>query len=153
MITSVAILVVSVGLFLYWFRYTCLLILSAKTTKDYAGDVALANRLNFVEVQSQLIAYQKRMRGAEDLERLRVCLQRDYDVVTYLVRHAADFRVGGYSLEDTMLRIDYQIMKAWYSVACSFSNSKATFALEEMCQIVSYFANSMGERAACGTEI
>ena len=29
----------SVALFGYWFRYTCLLILSARTTRDYAGAV------------------------------------------------------------------------------------------------------------------
>jgi hypothetical protein len=149
MITSIAILVVSVGLFLYWFRYTCLLILSAKTTRDYAGDVAFANRLNFLEVQSQLAAQTRILTGGAELDGLQARLQRDYEVVSYLARHAAEFQVGGHSLEDTMLRIDYKVMNTWFSVARSFSNSKATQALEEMCQIVGYFANSMGERAAC----
>jgi hypothetical protein len=38
-------------------------------------------------------------------------------------------------------------MKAWYRV----SQSRA--ALQEMCRIVAYFANSMGEREACPSEI
>ena len=42
--TTILIIVGSMLLFGYWFRYTCLLILSAKTTRDYAGEVAAANR-------------------------------------------------------------------------------------------------------------
>ena len=40
LVTTVIITVSSVLLFGYWFRYTCLLILSAKTTRDFAGEVA-----------------------------------------------------------------------------------------------------------------
>jgi hypothetical protein len=49
-ITTVVITAGSVLLFAYWFRYTCLLILSAKTAHDYAGDLALAKGLRIVEV-------------------------------------------------------------------------------------------------------
>jgi len=150
MITSIVILVVSVGLFLYWFRYTCLLILSAKTTKDYAGDVAAANQLNFVAVQSELAAAAENVGASLELEQLTAALHRDYQVINYLVRHASDFRVAGYSLEDGMLRIDYQVMRCWYRVAGSISASTARNAVEEMAQIVGYFANSMGERASEG---
>ena len=41
--TTILIIVGSMLLFGYWFRYTCLLILSAKTTRDYAGEVAAAS--------------------------------------------------------------------------------------------------------------
>ena len=53
-VTTVFITVSSVLLFGYWFRYTCLLILSAKTTRDFAGEVVMANQLGFLEVQAQL---------------------------------------------------------------------------------------------------
>ena len=56
LVTTVIITVSSVLLFGYWFRYTCLLILSAKTTRDFAGQVAAANQLGFLEVQAQLRA-------------------------------------------------------------------------------------------------
>ena len=54
LITTGVLTVGSVLLLAYWFRYMCLLILSAKTTQDYAGQVATANQLSFLEVQSQL---------------------------------------------------------------------------------------------------
>lgn len=47
MIGSILVLTVSLILFLYWFRYTCLLILSAKPAKDYSGQVAQVNQLSF----------------------------------------------------------------------------------------------------------
>jgi len=34
MIASILIIIFSAVLFIYWFRYTCLLILSTKTAKD-----------------------------------------------------------------------------------------------------------------------
>ena len=43
LIVTVVITLSSVLMFGYWFRYTCLLILSATTTRDYAVDVATAN--------------------------------------------------------------------------------------------------------------
>ncbi len=54
LIVTLVITVSSVLLFGYWFRYTCLLILSAKTTRDYAADIAAANQLSFLQVQAQL---------------------------------------------------------------------------------------------------
>ena len=54
LISTIVIMAGSVLLFGYWFRYTCLLILSARTTRDYAGAVATANQLSFLEVQSVL---------------------------------------------------------------------------------------------------
>ena len=36
MIISTLIIAVSAVLFLYWFRYTCVLILSTRTTRDYS---------------------------------------------------------------------------------------------------------------------
>src|SRR5690242_21902222 len=72
-------------LFVYWFRYTCLLILSAKTTRDYAGEVATANQLSFLEVQAEL----REGAASADLDRLHASLERDYAVVSYLLKHAA----------------------------------------------------------------
>ena len=143
MIVSIAILVMSTGLFLYWFRYTCLLILSAKTSRDYSRDVAAANRLQFVEIQSQI----KRVVDPAEMDRLQVCLRRDYEVISALLRHTHDATLEGSAVEDTMLKIDYRIMEVWYGVARSLSPRHAAHAITEMCQIVGYFANSMGERS------
>jgi len=134
----------SVLLFGYWFRYTCVLILSAKTTRDYAAAVAAANQLGFLEVKSQLCE------NVPQLDRLRDSLDRDYSVLVYLLKHASNAADGTQTFEKRMLEINYRVMHAWYSVSRRFSPAAASRAIEEMSMVVAHFANSMGERAAAG---
>jgi hypothetical protein len=47
-----------------------------------------------------------------------------------------------------MLMLDYWIMQAWYSVTRRAALPQASKALEEMSNIVSYFAYSVGRNAA-----
>jgi hypothetical protein len=140
---TVVLTVGSALLFGYWFRYTCLLILSAKTARDYAHQVATANQLNFLEVQSRL------RQGVLELDPLHAALARDYDVVTYLLKNAAHSSSEESPLEARMLEMNYRLMSAWYQVSRRFSSSAARRALEEMSLVVGHFANVMGERAAC----
>lgn len=137
LIVTLVITVSSVLMFGYWFRYTCLLILSAETTRDYAADVATANQLSFLQVQSEL------RQNPADLSRLQASLDRDLAVVTNLVQHA-------WSMEDRMLKLNYRLMSTWCSVSQRFSVEAGRRALDEMSMIVSHFANSVGERAAVG---
>ncbi|HEY1754515.1 MAG TPA: hypothetical protein VGG72_03915 [Bryobacteraceae bacterium] len=133
----------SVLLFAYWFRYTCLLIVSAKTALDYAGGVATANQLNFLNVQSSL-----HERNFTDLDPLRAALERDYSVITYLLKNAAHSSAEESSIETKMLAMNYRLMGAWYQVSRRFSTEVACKALEDMSQVVAHFANVMGERNA-----
>lgn len=146
MIASFLIIGFSVLLFLYWFRYTCLLILRAKTTRDYAEQVATANQLRFREVQSELS-----LPAADHFDALRESLDRDYRVLSCLLQHAAEFEVRGYRLEQGMLKADYLLMKVWYALTRRIARSQARLALEEMTFIVGHFANTFGERAAYST--
>ncbi len=141
---TVVLTVGSALLFGYWFRYTCLLILSAKTARDYAREVATANQLSFLQVQAQL------REDAVELDALHASLARDYDVVTYLLKHAAHSSNEESPLEARMLEMNYRLNSAWYQVSRRFSASAARQALEEMSLVVGHFANVMGERAACG---
>ena len=127
----------SVALFVYWFRYTCLLMLSAKTAQDYAGDVAMANQLSFPEVQARL-----REDRATDLGGLQTALDRDFAMVTYLLEHAANPSQGSAALENKMLQINYKAMRLWFSI------SRSRKALEEMASVVAHSANAMGELTA-----
>ncbi len=148
MIESVLTVLIIAGsgfLFAYWFRYTCLLIVSAKTSRDYAADVATANQLGFLEVQAQL-----RAEGQPDLERLHASLDRDYALITYLIQHASGTQ-GESLLEDRMLQVNYRLMGAWYNVSRRFSAEMGRRALDEMSLVIAHFANAMGERAACGS--
>ncbi len=143
-IATVVITVSSVALFAYWFRYTCLLILSAKTARDYAGDVAYSNKLGFPEVQAAL-----EQASSPDLERLRASLDRDFEVVRNLLKHMPKAGEGQSSLETHMLSVNYRLMGAWYQVSRHVSGSSAARALGEMSMIVAHFANLMGEQSAC----
>jgi hypothetical protein len=143
LIATLVITASSALLFCYWFRYTCVLILNAKTTRDFARDVAAANQLNFPAVQSQLQV------AGSDLSFLHDSLNRDYALLTYLVSHAAGHR-GDLSLEDRMLQFNYRLMGAWYRVSQPFSATAARNALQEMSLVVAHFANVMGERSMAG---
>lgn len=134
----------SVLLFGYWYRYTCLLILSAKTTRDYTANVAAANQLGFVDVQERL-----RSGAYADLDRLMKSLDRDYALLSFLFRNAAGAQ-NEHRLEDRMLQIDYQLMSLCYKVSKRFSATYARKALEEMSLVVGHFANAVGERASAG---
>ena len=124
-------------LFVYWFRYTCMLILSAKTTRDYAADVATANQLSFPQVQNRL-----REKTNADLGELVASLDRDYAVITYLLNNASKVSKGASTVETKMLAVNYRVMRTWFSV------SRSRRALEEMASVVAHFANAMGERTA-----
>jgi hypothetical protein len=135
----------SVALLGYWFRYTCLLIVSAKTAEDYAGEVAAANQLSFLNVQSCL-----HQSAGTDLVGLHGALERDYALLTYLLKNAQS-KTEEFSIETSMLAAHYRAMNAWYRVSRNFSAETARGALEDMAMVVAHFANVMGERNACGS--
>ncbi len=143
LVATVVITASSVLLFAYWFRYTCLLILSAKTARDYTSDVAYSNKLGFPEVQAQL-----RQESSPDLDRLRAALDNDYRVVRQLLKYMPRTEEGPSSLETQMLAINYRLMGTWYRMSRHFSGSTAARALGEMSMVVAHFANLMGEQAA-----
>ncbi len=142
LVATVIITVSSVLLFGYWFRYTCLLILSAKTARDFAGEVASANQLGFLQVQSQL------QQNAADLGPLCDALNRDYAILSRLLRETSAGAGESPSIEKRMLDINYRLTRAWYHVSSQFSPAAARRALEEMSLMVAHFANIMGEQAA-----
>lgn len=143
MITSILIMAVSMAAFAYWFRYTCILILSTRTSRDYSAEVAAANRLSFAGVRNLLESPQ-----AVDLDAMRESLERDFRVVNSLIERAGKVQVGDVALEETLLRLDFWLMRLSYAVARRFSEARSRAALLEMSQIVEHFANAFGERTA-----
>ena len=143
LIVTLGITVSSVLMLGYWFRYSCLLILSAETTRDYAADIATANQLSFLQVQAEL-----RDQQPADLNRLQASLDRDLAVVTYLIQNASG--QGEWGMEARMLKLNYRLMSTWCSVSQRFSPEAGRRALDEMSMIVSHFANSLGEQVAAG---
>ena len=131
----------SAMLFAYWFRYTCLLILSTKTAQDHTRRVAVANQLAFMEIQSQL------RHSRADIEGLRCLLDRDYAVLTSLLRYTSDCSPKESKIEMRMLGINYRMLGLLHGLSRRFSFAVARRTLEEMSLVVAHFANMMGERA------
>jgi hypothetical protein len=142
MIEGIATSIIVAGsllLFMFWFRYACLLVLRARPPRDYAAAAAAANRLCFPGVQAIL-----RRRTATDLDELRRLLDRDFALLTYVLRHASP-PAGIATIEKRMLEIDYRLMRAWYRVTSRFFRIAAHRALAEMSAVVAHFASSLGE--------
>jgi hypothetical protein len=138
--------VLSGSLFFYWFRYACVLILKARSARDYATAVAQANALQFPQVQQKLEAITAaQLPGLDALQR---AVDRDYKLLIWLIRHGAEFRVSGRQVEHKMLLLDYQLLRAWYTCSRRVSVRRGRHALEEMVNIVRHFAAMMGERHA-----
>ncbi|HEY4360724.1 MAG TPA: hypothetical protein VGN17_07130 [Bryobacteraceae bacterium] len=130
-----AITVSSILLFCYWFRYTCQLILSAATSRDYATSIAQSYRLGFLEAKERLL------QGAPEWDGVKQMLDRDYAVLMRLMEDA-----GG--VERRMLAVHYSVAGACFKACRTVSPAAARKALDEMTQVVAYFANSFGEAAA-----
>ncbi len=144
LLATAIITVSSALLFVYWFRYTCLLILSTKTAQDYAADFAEANGLSVLKVQSELTAA-----SSADLEGLHQSLQRDYEVLRHLFRTSS----GDQELEDRMMSVYYRLMNTCYTATRGVSEKWARTALENMTGVVAHFANTLGERQFAGQAI
>src|SRR5688572_2081311 len=97
----------SVVLFIYWFRYSCLLIL-----QDRAGLVnstyASTSGLNFPTVQQKLRGSD---RSVAMLDHLQSELAKDYRILCFLLRCSPDTGVD--PIERRMLMLDYWIMQGW----------------------------------------
>jgi hypothetical protein len=130
----------SVVLFIYWFRYSCLLILQDRAA-HVLPHVAGAG-LPFPVVQQRL---KDGERGLEILDQLHRDLVNDYRIVCFLLRCSPDTGVD--PIERRMLMLDYWIMQSWYSAVRRVALPQARKALEEMSSIVSYFACSVGRNS------
>jgi hypothetical protein len=127
-------------LFVYWFRYACFLILAAKTTRDYSGAVAAANQLDFPNVRSKLPD------PNADLDRLKDALDRDYEILLYLLKKGAHPPTGEAAIEKRMLEIYFGLMRGSYRATSHFWPATACRALGEMSIVLTHFANAIGER-------
>jgi hypothetical protein len=141
MLASLLISVISLVLFVYWFRYSCLLVLRNETER---AQPVHDNRLGLYNVSEKLSA-------APDLDSLHVSLERDYRLLTYLIHHAA--RLGEQSVEDRILMIDYNLMRVWYHLTRAAAPEQARRALAEMGQVVSCLSRKIGEQAGLQPEI
>ncbi|MEO8131130.1 MAG: hypothetical protein ABI822_28790 [Bryobacteraceae bacterium] len=123
------------------------MILSAKTSRDYASDVASANHLTFRETHESLMSDPP----LAPLDKIHQSLDRDYRLLTYLLENVSSDAASERSLENRMLMIDFRLLSIWCALSRRFSSDHTRGALLEMTSIVSHLANTMGERIAVGS--
>ena len=140
MLASVLIIAFSLVLFIYWFRYSCILLLRNRADQPLA---ARAGRFTYPVVQQGL-------QDGVELDSLHVCLERDYRVLTYLLDHATGLELE--QLEYRLLVLDYKIMRGWYRLTKSTAPTQARRALAEMADILSVLVSEIGGHAGAHTE-
>ena len=139
----IAIALGSAALFVYWFRYTCLLLLTSKTPRDHGQRVAASNGLSFPEVGSFLPEAEP-----SELDLLSEALDRDYAVLLYLLKHTPPRPDRESTLERRMLRVYYRMLRIRYLLSRGLSDQSARSALVQMCSVVAGFADIFGARVA-----
>lgn len=140
MIASLLIIGSSLVLFIYWFRYSCILLLRSRAEQTAS---AADHRFSFAEVQ-------ERLKTAKDLDPLHRSLDRDYQVLTYLLQHAAGLGLG--SIEDRLLVLDYRVMQWWYRLTRTIAPQHARHALGEMASVLSVLIRKMTENSSLRSE-
>jgi hypothetical protein len=137
MFASVLIILISCVLLVYWFRYSCILLLRGYANQPV--NAAPRDRFNFRLVQ-------ERVRVEPELDPLHRALQRDYRVIKYLLEHAAGLELS--SFEDKLLLWDYRAMQLWYWFTKTAAPQQARQALSEMASVLAILEDKIGERAS-----
>ncbi|MBL8237764.1 MAG: hypothetical protein JNM66_10120 [Bryobacterales bacterium] len=138
------IIILSLAMFVYWFRYSCVLILESDWSEDQARAIASQNGLSFSRIEDSLTGAE----SAQALDKVRDSLDRDLDRVLALLSKCPGVQEAGQSLECRMLMLDYRLMQAWYAVTRSTASPKAQHALREMALVVGYLAGECGDHLA-----
>jgi hypothetical protein len=121
---------------LYWFKYSCALLLQ----NGQSEAMQTIDQATF-----RLAEIQGRLSTDTQLDPLHALLQRDYQVLTYLAKNAAGLHLDG--MEERLLVWDYKLMSCWYSLTRTAAPEQARQALREMTSVLTFLAGRMGERA------
>jgi hypothetical protein len=143
MLASILIIAFSLALLVYWFRYSCILLLRNQSELAASSLAAADHRFHILEVQV-------RLRTEQQLDSLHTSLQRDYQVLTYLLQHAAGLELS--SFEDRLLVLDYKVMRWWYQLTRLAAPDRARQALSEMALVLGILAGKIDERAGAHNE-
>jgi len=137
MISGVLIITCSAILFAYWFRYSCVLLLRNAAERARAAHRTGDERFSVAHVMENLAA------GAE-LDSLERALERDYQILTYLIEHAADLELA--SIENRLLILDYKLMRLWSHITRTLAPVQSRKALTEMASVLSVLVGEMSRQ-------
>jgi len=134
MLASALIIAFSLVLFVYWFRYSCMLLLRNGATLPAVG----SQPFHYTSVQDGL-------RNGLELDPLHRSLEHDYRVLTYLLEHATSLELE--QLECRLLVLDYRLMRSWYRLTKSAAPAHARRALAEMADVTRVLVGHLGAQA------
>ena len=138
MFASILIIIFSVALLTYWFRYSCLLLLRSTENDSHAVD----KRFSFDDVRA-------RLDDQPELDPLHQALSRDYQMLVYLLEHATGLELQ--SFENRLLVQDYRVMQWQYRLTRTIAPEQARSALKEMASVIGVLAGKLNQRAAAHT--
>jgi hypothetical protein len=148
LILSALVILFSFALFMYWFRYSCILILRTRTTTDFGATLADCSNLTFDQIQKEL----ESSNAEGDLSEFRHALDRDYAFVSALIAKAPGVSEQFSNVEQWMLKVDYRFMQAWDAASRRLFSQPSRRAIAEMLSIVAFFANVAGEASVQSSE-
>jgi hypothetical protein len=136
MFETILILAFSSALFVYWFRYTVLLLL---TEEEPGKSGPVLDQLSLTHTREAL-------QGPVDvpLDQLHRALDKDYRLLLYLLDHAAGLDLR--PLDHHLLILDYRIMAVWSRLTRNAWARQSRRALNEMAGVLNCMACKMGER-------
>jgi|SRR5215471_4562300 len=135
MISGILIIAFSLLLFVYWFRYSCVLLM--RNAAEQAGAQMNDERFNVAMVIECL-------KTECELDPLERALERDYQVLKYLIEHAADLELA--SIENRLLILDYKLVRIWSRITRSMAPRLSRQALGEMASVLSVLVRKIGEQ-------
>jgi hypothetical protein len=121
MLASALIIGLSLILLVYWFRYSCLMLLRNRDTSRVDLETA-------------------------PLDPLCRTLDRDYQVLTYVLGHAAGIELD--HIEQRLMLLDYKLMRWWYRFTRTLAPRHARKALCEMATVLDALTSRMDQQAA-----
>ncbi len=142
MVSALLIAALVLVLSTYWFRYACRSTLKAVVSREQVEQVASANQLSFLQVESRLSSGWT----ATELKVLNESLKRDYNVLTCLLRYTAA-PGSAFSFDQRILMIDFRLMLWWYTLTRRlYMTGPARKSLSERARILAFFAHTLAER-------
>ena len=138
MLASILIITFSAVLFVYWFRYSCILLLRNAVEE-------VANASSEPDARFSVTQVKSRLQTGEALDPLHASLRRDYQVLSYLLQHAAGLELA--SFEDRLLVVDYKVMQMYYRATRILYPEQARKALTEMASVLDVLVHKMGQQA------
>ena len=134
------ILILSLGLLLFYIQVTCQKILRRKFDQEYAHAIVNANCLEFPAVQKALQEFDTPL----DYARLRMTLRCDFLALTYLLKNAGNLNQN-YSREERLL-ILYARAQFFSLFIRHYLRLKEKPAVLKLAAVLEYFANVVGHR-------